>query len=219
MARLINSVSAVGTDSLVTTAGIDTNGATLIVVHVGLDNSGTPTISDSLGNTYTALTAINSGAAKSILYYKYLPLTGSAHTFTNSGAFNFSTIEVVAFGATKITADPFDQENGGTGLASTTCVLGSITPSENNEVLVTGICLNGAGLPVSIDSGFTVLQDEEFGAGNNYGSAIAYRILETAAAIAPTWTRTNANSSAARIASFRSAPNETNSNLLLMNVG
>jgi len=197
----LTSTSGVGTDSTVTSGAVDTTGATLIVVGLALDSGGTISLSDSKGNSWTALGSTTQGATKCILYYSVPTSTGSAHTFTNGGAFNFCTIFVNVFSGGKLT-NVFDQQNGA-GATATTVATGSVTPTENNEVVVTALALSGAALPTSIDGGFTKTDSQEFGGGNNYGGSIAYLIQTTATAANPTWTRTNSNPMATRIATFR----------------
>ena len=54
---LVSNTAASGTDSSVTTTAINTTGASLLVLGIAVDGAATPTISDSKGNTWTALTA------------------------------------------------------------------------------------------------------------------------------------------------------------------
>jgi hypothetical protein len=137
------------------------------------------------------------------MYYAANPTVGTGHTFTNSGAFNYSSICAAAFSGVKTTS-PFDQQNGA-GASSTTLATGSVTPSENNELVVTHLSFSGAGLPTSINGGFTETNDVEFGSGNNYGSTMAYLVQTTATAANPTWTRTNSSPMSARIATFKAS--------------
>lgn len=200
---LVSSAGAAGTDSSVTTSAIDTTGATLLVVGIAKDSGGTISLSDSKGNSWTALTATTQGSTRCILYYAANPTVGGSHTFSNTGAFNYSSICVAAFSGVATTT-PFDQENGA-GASSTTLATGSVTPTEDNELVITHLAFSGSGLPTSIDGGFTETNDVEFGGGNNYGSTMAYLIQTTAAAANPTWTRTNSNPMATRIATFKAA--------------
>lgn len=201
---LVASTSATGTDSSVTTGSIDTTGATLLVICIAVDGGATPTISDSKSNTWTALTA-STQTVKTILYYVANPTVGTGHTFSNTGAFNFCSLFVQSFSGVTTTS-PFDQQNGSTGTGSATLVVGSVTPSENNEVVVVGLGFNESGTPISINGGFTETSEQNFGSGNNYGGAMAYLIQTTAAAAAPTWTRgANVGAMASRSATFKAA--------------
>jgi hypothetical protein len=120
-----------------TTGSINTTGATLIVIAVSsYSAAGAPTISDSKGNTWTALTAkVNATAAvRTQLYYCYSPTGGSGHTFTATG-FCYASIHAFAFSGTTGT---FDVENGTTGGTSPQSA-GAITPALNGEVIIAAL--------------------------------------------------------------------------------
>lgn len=209
---LITSISAVGDPSTVTTGSVDTTGANLLVVALACSAAGSPTISDSKGNTWTALT-LSALTVKSQIYYTLNPTVGSGHTFTSSGSFVYASIAAAAFSGVK-TSSAFDQENGATASASTIAT-GSVTPTENNELLIAALGFNGSGTPTSIDTSFTQIESQNFGSGNNYGVSLAYRVLATAGATNPTWTRTNSNANAARIATFKEEPATSNTNFFI----
>jgi hypothetical protein len=68
-------------------------------------------------------------------------------------------------------------------------VASSITPSTNNQVVVTGVeFVDTAGATYTINSGMTVSDSKPWLSGNYRGSAMAYIIQTTATAIQPTWT-------------------------------
>jgi hypothetical protein len=117
-----------------------------------------------------------------------------------------ASIFFAAFSGVKQTS-PFDQINGSNGFAST-LQPGSITPTENNELVVALLGINSSGTPMSINSGFTETNTEiNFGAGDHYGGCMAYIIQTTAAAVNPTWTRTNTNGMAVMQCSFKVGSN------------
>lgn len=185
---LVASVSSATDTSGTTSAGINTTGANLIVIHVSsYSSAAAPTISDSNTNTWTALTEYNAGDAVSRgrLYYCYSPVVGSGHTFTSSGGTSYSSISVLAFSGT--TGSSADTSNGAGSPTVSTKQPGSITPSGNNMVVVTGLNFN-SGSPASIDSPFTLQTQVAPTGSNNFGAAIAYEIQTTAAARNPTWT-------------------------------
>lgn len=201
---LVAHAAAGGTQNTVTTTGVDTTGANLLIVCVSFDTTSTQTISDSKSNTWTALTKTTSSSAGAVCYYSKNPTVGASHTFSNTGASNFSSIFMEAFSGAD-TSSPFDQENGATN-SSTTLQPGSVTPSQNNEVIVTFLGFNTAGTPISIDGGFTQSDTAvDFSSGNHYGGAMAYLIQTSATAANPTWTRTNTQTNSARIATFKAA--------------
>lgn len=186
-----------------TTTAIDTTGANLIVVSVSGVSSTAVTVSDSKGNTYTSLTRRenSSPVVFNQLWYVYNPTVGSGHTFTVGGANTYSAIAVMAFSGA--IASPADQENGATSSSGTSIATGSITPSQNNEIVIAGICrensTNGA-----LDSGFTYLDVPYVGAVS-MGGGIGYKIQTAAAAVNPSFSWTTSAANAASIESFKAA--------------
>src|SRR5215471_5785447 len=135
-----------------TTGSINTTGADLIVVNVvGADVS--LSLSDSKGNTYTPLTAQSRNSLISQLFYVQAPTVGSGHTFTVSASSIFAAIQVTAWSGSA--ASPFDVETGATGVSITSLQTGSLTPGQDNELLVTGLLFDHSNT-VSIDLGFTI---------------------------------------------------------------
>lgn len=185
-----------------TTGSIDTTGASFLVLNVAWYDPGTaPTISDSKSNTWSALTKQTS-TGSSRLYYCASPSVGSGHTFSANGTGSYPSIQVLAFSGSHGT--PFDQQNGAAS-AGATLATGSITPSEDNELVIAGLVhgdnLGGA---VSIDGGFTAYKNA-FSSGNNMGGGIAYLIQTTATAANPSWSVTTSTQLAATIASFKAS--------------
>jgi len=200
---LVTSTSAGSTGgSDITTSAINTTGANLIVAGIA-SGSNTPTVSDSSSNIWTPLN-INGGGPNIQMFYCSAATVGSGHTFTTSTGNNAPSIYVLAFSGSA--ASPLDQQNGvGATSGITTVQPGSITPGQNNELIVTllGIAAPGAVSAGSINQGFTILGSQTFSGGNHYGGAIAYLMQSTAAAVNPTWTATGSASLLASIASFK----------------
>ncbi len=183
-----------------TTAAMDSTGANLIVVClsglVGEQGSG---ISDSKGNTWTPLT-VSIAQAFTRLFYCFNPTVGSGHTFSGGQVYHGLTAIALSGALTS----PFDQENGTTA-ASTTIQPGSVTPSQDNELIVMGIGMDSQSNAdhSSIDSGMTVAEHQPAIFNTTFGNVIAYKIQTSAAAINPTETVTASNSMSARIATFK----------------
>jgi hypothetical protein len=182
----------------VTTTAIDTTGADLIVVSGAF--FGTPTLTDSEGNTWTALTVQNGSAGEqSQLFYCANPTTDAAHTFTLTGASTFPTIGVVAVSGAA--SSPFDDENGlSIGTSDTSIQPGSITPSEDGCLVVTSLTTAG-GANHTINGTYTASVVDNL-ASNHYGGGIGWNIQSTAAATNPTWSWTNSVGRTSAIASF-----------------
>ncbi len=172
----------------VTTSGIDTSGADLIVVAISQLGIG-GTLTDSKSNTWTALTA-QGGAGftrAGQLFYCASPTVGSGHTFTFTcgGSGFFCGICVEAFSGVD-TGTPFDAESGAAGGVPQP---GSITPAGANELFVAGL-EHGDATSESVDSGFTITDDIP-NAGNAIGCSMSYLIETTATAQNPTWSPAN----------------------------
>lgn len=195
----LTEVSAGSSDgSTVTTGAIDTTGATfLIAVVSGFGTA--PTLSDSKSNSWTALTERGLGSAAEKLFYVVSGTVGSGHTFTANN--NFPSVAVIAFSGSH--ASPFDAETGAGG-SSSTLQPGSITPAEDNELLVTGLSWNNANA-ASINGGFSIATQVAIAGGQHLAVAIAYLIQTTAAAANPTWTVTSGNDLATGMAAFKAA--------------
>lgn len=202
---LIANVAAGSTGGgAVTTAGINTTGANLIVVSVGWFQNAM-TVSDSNTNTWSALTLHGELAAKANkLFYVFNPTVGAGHTFTaDGGASAFPALSVSAWSGS--TSTPFDVENGASGSAATLAT-GSITPAQDNELIIAGLVHdNNTAGAVSIDSTMTITDSVAYSGSNHMGESMAYKIQTTAAAINPTWNITNSAPLAASIASFKAS--------------
>lgn len=190
-----------------TSAAIDTTGADLIVIHVaqGEGIASPAVVSDSEGNTYTALTAITEGAVagglRSRLYFCASPVTDANHTFSVTGTNIFPTFGVQAWSGAH--ASPFDVENGheDSGASLTT---NPVTPSQANSLIVCGLNSHDNAATVSIDSGFTISDQAAFGGGDHYCGAMAYLSGAPASAFDPAFTANNTQK-CATIAVFKPA--------------
>lgn len=197
--------SADGAD--VTTGSLNTTGASLVVMFVASYAAvAMPTISDSKGNTWTARTRYGPGAAlsSSNFFYAQNPTVGSGHTFTATGPGinDYPAICIIAFSGTATTS-VYDVENGNNGsIGQSTIQPGSVTPSQNGEVVLTGVTSTDTGT-VSINSGFTIADQTPNAVGLNFGGALAYKIQPTAAAVNPTWTLSGSFDVSSSAATFK----------------
>jgi hypothetical protein len=102
---LVSSLTATPGGSGGTTAALDTSGANLLILSVSwytINTANPSTISDSKGNTWTALTRRNSpsGHFAHRLWYATNPTVGTGHTFTvTASADQYPAILVYAFSA------------------------------------------------------------------------------------------------------------------------
>lgn len=176
-----------------TSSAIDTTGATLLVAVDADYNFGTlGPISDSKGNTWIPRTTYGAGGPKVKIFYCENPTVGSGHTFTCSGDSN--GIAIIAVNGTT-TSSVYDKESGADATSP-----GSITPNEDNEILIAGMCA-ASGSGYSVDSGFTLQESRAYNAGDNtMGFGLAYLIQTTATAKNPVWT---GGATVTNIASFK----------------
>lgn len=193
----------------ITTAGIDTTGANLIILALGYyGDGGAVTITDSKSNTWTPRTAykdVGSGTTIRLYYAENPGSVGAAHTFTASSSGAFPSIAVACF-AGAATATVYETENGATTNSATSLQAGSITPSGDDR-LVTGALANGQDQTgsITINGSYNLTNTVEHSAGNHIGVSLAYIIQTTAAATNPTWSWTNATNAGATIAAFKPA--------------
>ncbi len=175
-------------------AAIDTTGATLLVITQAAALAGGVTPTDSKGNTWTALTEYGGGSVSNQIFYCASPTVGTNHTFTPSGV--SVSIAVAAFSGT-LNAVP-DGSSGAGQASGTTQQPGSITPSLDNCLVVTGFTYLSGAMPgpATISAGFDITDD----VGNSstfIPVAMAYQVQTTAAAVNPTW---SSNVAAAQVA-------------------
>jgi len=205
---LITSVKAEGFGNGATTSGVDTTGADLIVLAItGVSTKvDIAAVSDSNSNTWTGLTAssANSGGAKTRLFYCLNPTVGSGHTFTLSTTGIYSGIIAQAFSGAA-NSSVFDQENSLVTASATSANTGSITPTENNEMIVFAGPGGNAASYLSSSSVGTVTQSTTGNSGQDYSVGAGYYVQTTAAAINPTLTANQSTPWAAVIASFKGA--------------
>lgn len=188
---------AVGTNGNgYTTGSFNSSGGNLAVTGGASGNFGSGslaaiTFSDSKSNSWTSLTktsAFTSWRSACQLAYKLTPSVGSGHTVSGSCSDNTAGGAAIFSGVASFGAE----SAGGNSGSGTTCQPGSLTPSEDNCLLLTALCFcrNTGDADVSIDNGFTII-DQNRTNGGQYCIALAYKIQTTAAAINPTWTHEN----------------------------
>ncbi len=217
IAVVTNGLKSSAGAATVTTNAADTTGANLLVVGFEYlvaaipPGSITPTLTDNKGNSYRTLTIkTNAGGVSTVLAFVNNAVVGSGHTFTLTNLYPFfGSIKYLALSGASIHL-PFDKQNGAIDAASAISgglQTGSVSPSVDNEIIITALVATdtAGGETFAIDSGFTISDQIDYSAGNNYGSALAYKIQTTKAAVNPKWTISPApgwDVAAAVIASF-----------------
>lgn len=204
----INAAScSAATASPCTTSTTNMTGANLIVVGISYFPGTTPTITDSSSNTYTSAVTASANAGQYVLncFYKQAPTVTSAMTFSFTGG-GFSALSVAGFSGA--VSSPLDQTTSGNSGASlvTSQQPGSITPTQNNELIVACLAMGGsAGTTTgeAVGSGYTITGVQHNTAGVTEGGALAYLIQNTATATNTTFSWTTTAYSVAGIMSFK----------------
>jgi hypothetical protein len=201
----------------VTTGAINTTGANLVVACVINYEPDSATLADSKSNTWTPRTIQSSAATEVQLYYFAGGTVGTNHTFTATCSGTcYPVIVVAAFSGAHAT--PYDQENGANTGSDTSVQTGSVTPSENNELLFSCLSGNDTG-SLTINSGFTITDDVPYEGGQHFTGGGAYLIQGTASAVNPTWSWVNTTDVAVSIATFKSSGGGAVPRFGLMGVG
>lgn len=189
-----------GDVTTVTSDAIDTSGATFIAIAIAHYSSPHGTLSDSKGNSWNARTTYGSGSYFITEHWCRPTTVGSGHTFTVASAGGtYPAIAIMAFSGGDAT--PYDTENGVASGSFTTLQPGSITPSQNNCLVVSAISWSAA-TTCSINGGFSTPQFVKNVSGGQWVGQ-SYLIQTTAAAANPTWTLDGLNAGSAAIASFK----------------
>ncbi len=200
--KLADTENAGSGSSATTATGIDTSGATLLVVVATWYSAVNFTsITDSkTGNTWTSVRSQSGTNLPKVQMWRCVPVdVGTGHTFTvNLDGDGDVSIAVVAFSGSHAST-PLDQQNG----ANTSGTTGSITPGEDNEVVIAAVASWPFAAPTQSTSGFTTIASVASVPNVNTGIGMAYKIQTTAGAESVAWT--SDSSMASLIASFKPA--------------
>lgn len=199
----VNQVAASSPDgNTFTTGAVSMTGANFFAVSVSYYTT-PPTITDSSSNSWSCLTAHTVGGANTgnRICYTANATSTAAHTFTATCTGCFPAVVAMGFAGVKVTS-PFDQQNGATTASGTSLQTGSVTPTEDNELLIAGLGfdLNNT---ITINESFSTVYQVDFASGASMGVAGAYKIQTTAAAINPTLSWGNTGEAASSIATFK----------------
>jgi hypothetical protein len=222
IALVTRTIKAAAVNTGVTTDAVDTTGANLIVLYVAHYGSGAVTLSlsDSKGNTWTALTEHASSNQHSLGYYCLGPTVGTGHTFTVTTPGGVTDIYPVlaahAFSGAAASA-VLDTQTGATTAGATSLQPGSVTPSLDGSLVVAGIA-PGAGTGITINAGFSAVS-ADVNSGVSVSGGAAYLIQTSAAAVNPTWSWTTSSEGAASIAVFKPTGTDTTPPTLSSPVG
>jgi len=202
---LTSTLKADNTDAPVTPE-IDTTGATLLIAIGSAVGSGsTQAITDNKNNPWTPLTAHQDGTGAVVQIFYSIPTSvGPGHSVTDTGsAGSVPAVIFAAFSGTKATLS-FDQQNGAAGASGTTQATGSVTPGEDNELIVAALCFGYSARTITVSGGLSIPQQND--GSTSMGAAFAYLVQTAKAAIEVTFTANGSMTShAGAIATFKAA--------------
>lgn len=205
---LTASRSAAGANGATTGSGFSSVGASLSLIGIcSYSAVADATVSDNAGNTYTPLTKYTTASFQYVRWFYCLnPTSNASATATASSTSGFTSIVYAVYSGGAIVSG-FDVENGAINNGSTTTISpGSITPTQNNDLIVALLGFNGSTASPTIGASLTVRQFINFSAGTNFGIAFADFVQTSAAAINPAWSYSASPQIANSIASFKIAP-------------
>lgn len=190
------------TGSNVTTSGVNTTGANLIVVAISSAKAGTvPVLSDSKGNTWTSVGAFSSTALASVSYfYCTNPTVGAGHTFTASSTAGLPLLTAFAFSGAGTVFSVYQSTAHATASATSNQASASFANVGDGCAFITGICSGGSSY--NTPTGYTVTVSN-FLAATHMGGGAGYKIQTTGSAESPTWSWTTATESTAFILGIR----------------
>lgn len=191
---LVSTGTAANSGSTKTTVTLNTTNAKLLVAYVG-GLSGTLTIADNQGNTWTAVTSVfnNTQCVYGSIFYTISPTTSATHTVTVTGT-SLGCAGVVGQDAMTIyslncTRTPvLDKIVAGQSFASaqSSITMTSTSPSVSDGLLLFGIATgNGTGSYTVSFSGMDGSNGTNNNPGTNKGSYLSYKLLTTSSAQSP----------------------------------
>lgn len=184
-----------GTTATYTSSAINTIGASLLAFTISTYQgaTGSYTITDSMSNTWSGLTAQSEpSAVYTRLWYAANPKTSPSHTFSiHVTAQSFPAGAVGAFTGVDVATAPFVTQSGHAQTTGSTNQTGSVTPTKDGSLIISGLGTNGTAITAyAINNSFTITDFNLNLASTYWGAALAYLVQGTAAAINPTWTFT-----------------------------
>jgi hypothetical protein len=172
---------------------INTVGADLIVVEIDAFSYAGCGLSDNQGNIWTNAISASAGNQNLVVWYTHNPTTSAAHTFTDCQQ---SGMQMQAWKGSIAVGNPLDSQVSSFQTSTTTWQAGSLTPSQNNSLLVAASSVQvGSGpFTYSIGSAYTITDFYGGSVGGDTNGAAAYLLQSIAAASNPAWTINNPTS-------------------------
>lgn len=200
-----------------TSGTYDTTGANFITISMASYAGATaPVITDSKGNTWTVDRTQVDGiaSARSSIVTSTPTSVGAGHTWTVTQAGAFASIVVLAWSGALASA-PIDQKNSAFTNGATTLQPGSVTPTQNSELIFSSLAVYIDNSGEAIDSGYSQVTIAGV-AGAHLGCGAGYLIQTGPVATNPTWSWTASLSAAACIATYKGVPRNMGGGFLVM---
>lgn len=200
-------VAAVGSGTSVTTA-TRTSAAAGSVFNVFCISDATPnTPTDSKGNTYSAVTTLQTMSSINSRLYEVINGTGGAsHTWSFGTPFS-ADLSIIADEKTGcLTAAARDQQTQGTDATSPYGDALSITTTQADEIISEYISGNSATNPATHTAGASfTLQESITTGGPNWTGASAHRVVAATGTYSGNFTENGASNSAVHIVSYKAS--------------
>lgn len=192
-----------------TTPSIDTTGANLLIAGLVAVTSGSATLTDNQGNTWTLLPA-QSGVPACRIAYVLAPKVHAAHTFAFSGLASLAVLCIAAFKGAHLEAVDaqvaFDSQSGSNNLAYINAAQpGDVLPSMAHMLIVTAFGWASVATMATIDPSMTLIDQVNMAALVNYGGGLAYLIQDVQASVATQWNFALTMAGSVAVAVFRAA--------------
>ncbi len=207
IALVAHRIDGSGSGNGFTSGSFDSTGANFLAVWIALGGTGTysGTPSDNKGNSgwVQGTPAVSGLSDRCGCWWYCIPTTvGTGHTISVTGTSTFPTIAVSAWSGAD-TSSPYDQHNEGGLVFGTTVSTGSVTPSQNNELLLAGLQFDDSTNGNTSTGSFSVIDRLNDGSFGHSSAAVAYEIQTTATARNVAWTWTNSSRAAAGIITIK----------------
>lgn len=199
------SKGSAGAGNAVQSDAIDITGANLVTVAVAHAIGAIGAITDTLGTTYGAAKLTTGATTEEVTWFAAAVTGGAAFQVTlGAQANSYQTIFVCGWsGVANATVDQSTGTTSGSGL--TTLSSGAVTPSENNELVLSGAAFSGVITSVTVNGGFSSPPLTDGANVTNTVGGISYLIQTSAASANPAWSWTGSQRPSVNILTFKAA--------------
>lgn len=186
----------------VTTSTANSTGADYGFANVvSLSAGSPPVLTDNKGNKWEVIEVVTEGWVEMITYECKNPRVGTGHTLTATSDGKSPAVFAAFMSGVRRSGTHTDQASSAHTFTGTSQAPGSITPSENNCIVLSAFLCGGSG-SISVGESYTKNSLQMNASGAHIGGGLAYKIQTTATSTNPTWTQAGSGSIGAAIYSF-----------------